>query len=232
MSAPPPYNRLLAALGDDLGRWAPHLALTELSAGQVLHEPGLAPGEAYFPETALVSLQHMLPGGLAAEVALVGRDGLVGLAGAMLDSPVPSRAVVRNAGLAWRLGVRELHAELARGREVLHLMLRYTQSLTVQMSQTALCRHHHSPDQQLCRWLLVGLDRMEGDTLQTPQTLALPVRGLSTGDVQGALQRLQRAGAIEDRGGSITVLRRDLLEQAACECHGVIRAETHRLLYR
>jgi CRP-like cAMP-binding protein len=214
----------------DLARWRPHLAAAELTRGQVLHEPGVAPVDVYFPETALVSLQHVLPGGVAAEVALVGRDGLVGLAGVMQDSARPCRAVVRSTGLAWRMAARELRAELSRGREVLHLLLRYAQALTVQMSQTALCRSHHAPDQQLCRWLLVGLDCTEGNTLGIFEPSTVPVQGLSADQVHSALQRLQTAGAIECHSDHVTVLRRDLLEQAGCECHGVIKTETDRLL--
>ena len=231
MSPTSPRNHLLASMAPaDLARWAPHLAQAELVRGQVLHEPGAVPDDVYFPETALVSLQHVLAGGVSAEVALVGRDGLVGLASVMLDSASPCRAVVRSAGLAWRLHARELHAELSRGREVLHLLLRYTQALTTQISQTALCRRHHAADQQLSRWLLVGLDRMEGNTLGMFEPLGAPVHGLSADQMQGALQRLQTAGAIDCQPDHVTVLRRDLLEQAGCECHGVIKTETDRLL--
>lgn len=231
MSPTQPRNHLLASMtAGDLARWAPHLAQAELERGQVLHEPGAAPDDVYFPETALVSLQHVLAGGVSAEVALVGRDGLVGLASVMLDSARPCRAVVRSAGLAWRLHARELRAELSRGREVLHLLLRYTQALTTQISQTALCRRHHAADQQLSRWLLVGLDRTEGNTLGMFEPLGAPVYGLSADQMQGAWQRLQTAGAIDCQPDHVTVLRRDLLEQAGCECHGVIKTETDRLL--
>lgn len=231
MSSTPPRNQLLASMAaGDLTRWAPHLAQTELVRGQVLLEPGVAPHDVYFPETALVSLQHVLAGSVSTEVALIGRDGLVGLAGVMLDSAPPCRAVVRNAGVAWRLNARELHAELSRGREVLHLVLRYTHALTTQMSQTALCRRHHAADQQLSRWLLVALDRTEGHTLGIFEPAVAPVQGLSADQVQGALQRLQAAGAIDCQPDHLTVLRRDLLEQAACECRGVIKTETDRLL--
>lgn len=231
MSAPAPRNQLLALLAaEDLARLTPHLRLAELSPAQVLQEPGVTAHEVYFPETALVSLQHVPAGGVPAEVALVGRDGLVGLTTAMLDDAIPCRAVVRSAGTAWRLDARELRAELARGLSVLHLMLRYTQAMTVQMSQTALCMRHHGPDQQLCRWLLVGLDRVGGQTLGVSEALAPSVRGLSASQLRAALARLQAAGAIDLQPDAITVLRRDLLEQQACECHGVIKAETDRLL--
>ncbi len=231
MSSLQPRNHLLASMAaGDLARWAPHLVRAELARGQVLHEPGAAPDDVYFPETALVSLQHVLAGSISTEVALIGRDGLVGLAGVMLDSAPPCRAVVRNAGVAWRLNARELHAELSRGREVLHLVLRYTHALTTQMSQTALCRRHHAADQQLSRWLLVALDRTEGHTLGIFEPAVAPVQGLSADQVQGALQRLQAAGAIDCHPQHVTVLRRDLLEQAGCECHGVIKTETDRLL--
>jgi CRP-like cAMP-binding protein len=231
MSTLQPLNHLLASMAaGDMARWAPLLVRADLIHGQVLHEPGEAPADVYFPETALVSLQHVLPGGVAAEVALVGRDGLVGLASVMQDGAKPCRAVVRSAGMAWRLAARELRAELMRGREVLHLLLRYTQALTVQMAQTALCKSHHAPDQQLCRWLLVGLDLTGSNTLGSFEAAAAPIQGLSADQVQGAFQRLRATGAIDSQPDSITVLRRDLLERAVCECHGVIQAETDRLL--
>lgn len=231
MPALAPRNHLLASLAPaDLARWRPHLTPAALSPGQVLQTPGRTAGDVYFPETALLSLQHRSTTGAATDVALVGHDGMVGLTTAMLDNGGPCAAVVCSPGVAWRLGAREFHAELARGQAVLHLMLRYTQALTAQMAQTALCARHHDPAQQLGRWLLLGLDRLEGQPRGFSAALVAPLRGLSAGRAQAAMQHLQAAGAITCERDEITVLRRDLLEQQVCECHRIIQRENERLL--
>jgi CRP-like cAMP-binding protein len=211
-------------------RWLPLLESVELHLGQVLQEPGTTLNHVYFPTTAIVSLLYVMENGAAAEIAVVGDDGIVGVALFMGGESTTSRAVVQSAGQAFRLKAQHLMDEFNRNGPVLHLLLRYTQALITQMAQTAVCNRHHSLDQQLCRWLLLSLDRLEGSDLVMTQELIANMLGVRREGVTEAAAKLQRDGLIRYARGHIMVLDRVGLEKRTCECYAVVRREYERLL--
>jgi len=214
----------------ELERWLPELELVELSLGQVLYESGGTLGYVYFPTSAIVSLLYVLENGASAEIAVVGNDGIVGISLFMGGGSTSSRAVVQSAGKGLRLRAQVMKNEFNRGGAVLHLFLRYTQALITQMSQTAVCNRHHSLDQQLCRWLLLSLDRLSSNELIMTQELIANMLGVRReGVTEGAL-KLQRAGLIQYARGHITVINRTGLESRTCECYSVVKKEYTRLL--
>jgi CRP-like cAMP-binding protein len=226
-------NRLLAALPRPIrDRWMPQLESVELRLGQVLHEAGATLSHAYFPTTAIVSLLYVMENGAAAEIAVVGDDGIVGVSLFMGGQSTTSRAVVQSAGHAFQLKPHQLVDEFNRNGPVLHLLLRYTQALITQMAQTAVCNRHHSLDQQLCRWLLLSLDRLEGSDLMMTQELIANMLGVRREGVTEAATKLQQDGLIRYTRGHIRVLDRVGLEQRTCECYAVVRREYERLLPR
>ncbi len=223
-------NRLLAALSDgEWARWRSELHPVELKLGQVQSEPGDTLKDVYFPTTAIVSLLYLMEDGGSAEIAVVGNDGLVGISLFMGGESTTSRAVVQSAGEGYRLSSNVLKDEFKRA-PVLHLLLRYTQALITQMSQTAVCNRHHSLDQQLCRWLLLSLDRLAGDELVMTQELISNMLGVRREGVTEAALSLQNAGLIKYSRGHITVLDRPGLEKRTCECYAVVKKEYDRLL--
>jgi CRP-like cAMP-binding protein len=227
----PRQNRLLAALPDaELQRWRPLLEPADLPLGQVLYESGATLSHVYFPTTAIVSLLYVTEDGSSAEIAVVGYEGLVGISLFMGGNSTSSRAVVQSAGKGFRLGSRVMMDEFERNAHVQHLFLRYTQALITQMSQTAVCNRHHSLDQQLCRWLLLSLDRLPGKELVMTQELIANMLGVRREGVTEAALRLQKAGLIQYKRGRITVLDRPGLEQRTCECYAVVKKEYDRLL--
>ena len=224
-------NHLLAALPNLVtSRWLAHLEDVELSLGQVLYESGGTLSHVYFPTTAIVSLLYVMENGASAEIAVVGNEGIVGISLFMGGESTPSRAVVQSAGRGLRLKAQILKDEFNQAGPVLHLLLRYTQALITQMAQTAVCNRHHSLDQQLCRWLLLSLDRLQGDELVMTQELIANMLGVRReGVTEGAL-KLQQAGLIRYARGRITVLDRGGLEKRTCECYAVVKSEYDRLL--
>ena len=226
----PRINHLLAALPDaEWQRWKPQLELVDLPLGQVLYESGSTLKHVYFPITAIVSLLYVMENGASAEIAVVGNDGLVGIALFMGGESTPSRAVVQSAGQGYRLKAPAMKLEFERA-PVLHLLLRYTQALITQMAQTAVCNRHHSLDQQLCRWLLLSLDRLQGADLVMTQELIANMLGVRREGVTEAAHKLQVLGLIQYRRGHITVLNRQGLESRTCECYAVVKKEYDRLL--
>lgn len=227
------HNRLLAALPDqEWRRWQCELEPVDLALGQVLYESGIRMSHVYFPIDAIVSLLYVLENGGSAEIAVVGNDGVVGIAIFMGGESTTSRAVVQSAGKGLRMRAQVIKDEFGRSGPVMHLMLRYIQALITQMAQTAVCNRHHSLDQQLCRWLLLSLDRLNGSELVMTQELIANMLGVRReGVTEGAL-KLQRAGLIRYARGHITVLNRQGLEQRVCECYQVVRDEYSRLLPR
>jgi CRP-like cAMP-binding protein len=227
----PRDNKLLAALPDsDLERIAPNLKPVQLQLGEVVYESGGTIGYVYFPTSAIVSLLYVLADGASAEIAVVGNDGIVGIALFMGGDTTPSRAVVQSGGWAFRMGAQQLKQEFARGGDVQHVLLRYTQALLTQMAQTAVCNRHHSIDQQLCRWLLLTLDRLPSTDISMTQELIANMLGVRREGVTEAAGKLQRAGLIDYRRGHITVLDRARLESRCCECYAVVKHESDRLL--
>ncbi|MGO9996041.1 MAG: Crp/Fnr family transcriptional regulator [Steroidobacteraceae bacterium] len=224
-------NHLLGCLPDaEWRRWSPLLERVQMPLGQVLYESGVTLGYVYFPITAIVSLLYVMENGASAEIAVVGNEGLVGVSLFMGGESTPSRAVVQSAGLGCRLKAQTMKAEFDRAGPVLHLLLRYTQALLTQMAQTAVCNRHHSLDQQLCRWLLLSLDRLQGDELVMTQELIANMLGVRReGVTEGAL-KLQKSGLIQYARGHITVLDRKGLEARTCECYAVVKREYDRLL--
>jgi CRP-like cAMP-binding protein len=230
MSAEPRKNHLLAALPDaEWARWRPQLEPVEMPLGQVLYESGGKMSHVYFPTTAIVSLLYVMEDGASAEIAVVGHEGIVGIALFMGGESTPSRAVVQSAGQGFRLRAQTIKDEFNRA-PVLHLLLRFTQALITQMSQTAVCNRHHSLDQQLCRWLLLSLDRLQGSELVMTQELIANMLGVRRGGVTEAALKLQELGLIRYARGHISVLDRHGLEQRACECYDVVKKEYDRLL--
>ncbi len=224
-------NHLLASLpAAEADRWRAGLEPVDLALGLVLYESGIEQKHVYFPTSAIVSLLYVLEDGASAEIAVVGNEGVVGVSLFMGGGSTPSRAVVQSAGLGYRLSAHLMKEEFERAGPVLHLMLRYTQALITQMAQTAVCNRHHSLDQQLCRWLLLSLDRLEGDELKMTQELIANMLGVRREGVTEAALRLQRAGLIRYSRGHIAVLDRPALEKRACECYDVVRKEYLRLL--
>ena len=210
--------------------WEPLLELVELPLGHVLYEPGTRMSHVYFPTTAIVSLLYMMENGSSAEIAVVGNEGLVGVSLFMGGHSTPSRAVVQSAGVGYRLRANVLMQAFNRAGPVLHLLLRYTQALITQMSQTAVCNRLHSLDQQLCRWLLLSLDRLDDNKLRMTQELIANMLGVRREGVTEAAGRLDKAGIIRYSRGVITVLDRSQLETRACECYAVVKNEYDRLL--
>jgi CRP-like cAMP-binding protein len=224
-------NHLLAALpAEQWNQWSPFLEVVDMPLGQVLYESGGSLGYVYFPLTAIVSLLYVMENGASAEIAVVGNEGIVGVSLFMGGESTPSRAVVQSAGKGCRLEAQIMMVEFNRSGPVLHLLLRYTQALITQMAQTAVCNRHHSLDQQLCRWLLLSLDRLDGDELIMTQELIANMLGVRReGVTEGAL-KLQKAGLIRYVRGHITVLDRAALEKRTCECYAVVKREYDRLL--
>ena len=231
LSPDPTENQLLAALPDpEWQRWQPQLERVEMPLGQVLYEAGTTLSHVYFPTTAIVSLLYVMENGASAEIAVVGNEGIVGISLFMGGDSTSSRAVVQSAGLGLRLKAQIMKDDFNRAGPVLHLLLRYTQALITQMAQTAVCNRHHSLDQQLCRWLLLSLDRLQGNELVMTQELIANMLGVRReGVTEGAL-KLQQAGLIRYTRGHISVLDRDGLENRSCECYAVVKKEYDRLL--
>jgi CRP-like cAMP-binding protein len=227
----PTDNQLLAALpAPEYRRWLSALERVNLPLGQVIYESGATLEHVYFPTTAIISLLYVMEDGASAEIAVVGREGMVGVALFMGGESTPSRAVVQSAGQGFRLNAQLMKDEFNRAGPVLHLLLRYTQALITQMAQTAVCNRHHSLDQQLCRWLLLSMDRLTGNELVMTQELIANMLGVRReGVTEGAL-KLQKAGLIRYSRGHITVLDRAGLERATCECYAVVKKEYDRLL--
>jgi CRP-like cAMP-binding protein len=230
LSTDPKKNQLLAALPDaEWQRWAPQLEWVDMPLGQVVYESGSTLAHVYFPTTAIVSLLYVMENGASAEIAVVGHEGVVGISLFMGGESTPSRAVVQSAGQGFRLKAEAIKEEFKRAA-VLHLLLRYTQALITQMEQTAVCNRHHSLDQQLCRWLLLSLDRLQGNELVMTQELIANMLGVRReGVTEGAL-KLQNLGLIRYSRGRITVLDRPGLERRTCECYAVVKKEYDRLL--
>ena len=226
----PKQNHLLAALpAAEWQRWLPQLEWVNLPLGEILYESGSTLSHVYFPTTAIVSLLYVMENGSSAEIAVVGNEGLVGVSLFMGGESTPSRAVVQSAGQGFRLSSDAIKHEFKRA-PVLHLLLRYTQALITQMAQTAVCNRHHSLDQQLCRWLLLSLDRLKGLELVMTQELIANMLGVRReGVTEGAL-KLQKAGLIRYSRGRIAVLDRAGLEARSCECYAVVKKEYDRLL--
>jgi CRP-like cAMP-binding protein len=227
----PKANELLAALPHaEWQRWLPELEPVKLPLGKVLYESGSKLSHVYFPTTSIVSLLYVMEDGASAEIAVVGHEGLVGVSLFMGGQSTTSRAVVQSAGQGFRLKANLMMQEFNRAGPTLHLLLRYTQALITQMSQSAVCNRHHSLDQQLCRWLLLSLDRLPHNELVMTQELIANMLGVRREGVTEAAGRLQKAGLIEYRRGHIKVLDRVRLEERACECYHVVKKEYDRLL--
>jgi CRP-like cAMP-binding protein len=224
-------NHLLTALpAAEWARWQPQLERVQMPLGQVIYESGGLLTHAYFPTTAIVSLLYVMENGASAEIAVAGNEGMVGISLFMGGGSTPSRAVVQSAGQGFRVRSQFIKDEFDRAGAVMHLLLRYTQALITQMSQTAVCNRHHSLDQQLCRWLLLSLDRLQGNELVMTQELIANMLGVRReGVTEGAL-RLQAAGLIRYARGHITMLDRAGLEARTCECYAVVKKEYGRLL--
>jgi CRP-like cAMP-binding protein len=227
----PKANRLLAVLPEtEWERWLPQIEWVSLPLGQVLYESGTLQTHVYFPTTAIVSLLYVMESGASAEIAVVGNEGVVGISLFMGGESTPSRAVVQSAGQGYRLKASMIKDEFNRSGPVMHVLLRYTQALITQMAQTAVCNRHHSLDQQLCRWLLLSMDRLQGNELVMTQELIANMLGVRReGVTEGAL-KLQKSGLIKYTRGHITVLDRQGLEKRTCECYEVVRKEYERLL--
>jgi CRP-like cAMP-binding protein len=227
----PQQNHLLAALSPgERNRLYPHLRLVPLPLGEVLYESGDVLRHVYFPTDSIVSLLYVLADGASAELSVVGNEGLIGIALFMGGETTPSRAIVQSAGHAYRLIGQQLKDEFHRNGELQILLLRYTQALITQMAQTAVCNRHHSVDQQLCRWLLLSLDRLSSNQLTMTQELIAHMLGVRREGVTEAAGKLHKLGVIEYRRGQITVLDRPRLEQLCCECYAVVKKESDRLL--
>ena len=227
----PKQNLLLAALPEaEWERWLPNLEWFDLPLGKVLYESGGTMSHVYFPTTSIVSLLYVMESGAAAEIAVVGNEGLVGVSLFMGGGSTPSRAVVQSAGEGFRLSAAIMKKEFDRAGPVLHLLLRYTQALITQMAQTAVCNRHHSLDQQLCRWLLLSLDRLNGSELVMTQELIANMLGVRREGVTEGAGKLQEAGLIKYARGRISVLDRPGLEARTCECYAVVKTEYDRLL--
>jgi len=227
----PQQNLLLAALPADVqGRLFPCLERVPVALGQVLYEPGDVLRHVYFPGDCIVSLLNMMEDGASMEVSVVGNEGVVGVSLFMGGESTSSRATVPCAGYAWRLPAQRMKDEFNRHTETMQLMLRYTQSLITQMSQNAACNRHHSIDQQLCRWLLMSLDRLPGNRLSMTQELIANMLGVRREGITDAAGKLQKLGVIEYSRGHITVVDRPRLEALSCECYAVVKNETDRLL--
>ena len=227
----PRTNQILAALPPaEWLRWEAELETVDLPLGKVLYESGSQLSHVYFPTTAIVSLLYVMENGASAEIAVAGHEGLVGMALFMGGETTPSRAVVQSAGRGFRLRAQLIKREFDSSLPVMHLLLRYTQAMITQMAQTAVCNRHHSLDQQLCRWLLLSLDRLSGSELRMTQELIANMLGVRREGVTEAAVKLQKAGLIKYSRGRITVIDRPGLEQRSCECYAVVKKEYDRLL--
>jgi CRP-like cAMP-binding protein len=228
---PPTNNLLLAALpAADYERLGPHLEPVALPLGLALHESGDRQAHVYFPTDGIVSRLYMAENGESAEIAVTGREGLVGISLFMGGASTTSRAIVQSAGHAYRLGAHVFQRECESGGALQHLLLRFTLALMTQMAQTAVCNRHHTIDQQLCRWLLLSLDRLYSNEIHMTQELIANMLGVRREGVTEAAGRLQDAGLIHHHRGQITVLDRPGLERHVCECYAVVKRETDRLL--
>jgi len=228
---PPTANLLLAALSPpDYERLLPHLEPVALPLGWAVYEPGRRMTHVYFPTEGIVSLLYVMENGASAEIAVTGNEGLVGISLFMGGESTPSRAVVQSAGHAYRLSAEILRREFERGGDLQHLLLRYTQALITQMAQTAVCNRHHTVEQQLCRWLLLSLDRLPANKIHMTQERIANMLGVRREGVTEAAGHLQEAGLIHYQRGEITVLDRPKLEQRVCECYAVVKRESDRLL--
>lgn len=229
----PKQNHLLATLpAADYKRLLRTLELVPLDLGQAVCESGTRQGYVYFPTDSIVSLLYILQDGSSAEIAVVGNDGVVGIALFMGGETTPNRAVVQSAGYAYRLRSRALKGEFDRGEDLQHLLLRYTQALITQMAQTVVCNRHHTLEQQLCRWLLLRLDRLPSNELVMTHDLIANMLGVRRQGVTEAAGKLQAQGLIDYNRGRIIVLDRPKLEARVCECYGVVKRESDRLLSR
>jgi CRP-like cAMP-binding protein len=227
----PTQNYLLGAMpAAEFERLSPDLELVEMPLGEVLYESGARLDHVYFPTTCIVSLLYVLENGASAEIAVVGNEGILGISLFMGGETTPSRAVVQSAGFGYRLKAPLLKQEFNRAGPVLRLLLRYTQALITQMTQTAVCNRHHSVEQQLCRWLLLSIDRLSSSSLNMTQELIANMLGVRREGVTEAAGNLQRAGLIRYNRGHIDVIDRPGLEKAVCECYAVVKAEFDRLL--
>jgi CRP-like cAMP-binding protein len=227
----PKENHLLAALpATAYGRLLPHLQQATLDLGWPIYESGKAQEYVYFPTDSIVSLLYVMEDGSSAEIAVVGKEGVVGIALFMGGESAPNRAVVQSAGTAYRLKGNVLKKEFDRGGPLQVLLLRYTQTLIAQMAQTAVCNRHHSVEQQLCRWLLLSMDRLPSNELTMTQELIANMLGVRRQGVTEAAGKLQAEGLINYNRGKVTVLDRARLEARVCECYGVVRRESDRLL--
>ncbi len=226
----PDQNHLLAALPDIAKmRIFPQLKRVEMNLGDVIYESGEAINFVYFPTNCIISLLYVMLNGASAEISVVGNEGMAGIAVFMGSESTPSRTIVQSKGLAYRMPSSDLRAEFNNHAEVRVLMLRYTQALITQMSQTAVCNRHHSIDQQLCRWLLLSLDRLPDNHLTMTQELIANMLGVRREGVTEAAGKLQKLGVIEYHRGHITVIDRPRLEELCCECYTVVKRETDRL---
>ncbi|GCL61812.1 Crp/Fnr family transcriptional regulator [Pseudaquabacterium pictum] len=227
----PKDNQLLAALPPtEWERWLPQLERVTMPLGQVVYESGRSLSHVVFPTTAIVSLLYVMENGASAEIAVVGHEGVVGISLFMGGESTPSRGVVQSAGEGFRLRAAAIKDEFNRSHPVMHLLLRYTQALITQMAQTAVCNRHHSLDQQLCRWLLLSLDRLPGNELVMTQELIANMLGVRREGVTEAALKLQKLGLIRYARGHITVLDRPGLAERTCECYAVVKKEYERLL--
>lgn len=224
-------NHLLAALpAESMTRLRPHLKFLHLPLGHVLYEPGVKMHHVYFPSDCIISLLSVMHDGASAEISVVGNEGVLGVSLFMGGDSTPSRAVVQSAGGAYSLPRRILKAEFERHGKLMHLLLHYTQALITQMAQTAVCNRYHSIDQQLCRWLLMSLDRLHGSRLLMTQELIANMLGVRREGVTEAAGKLQKLGVIAYSRGKIEVLDRARMECLCCECYAVVKKETDRLL--
>lgn len=230
-SQSPTSNLLLAALpAADREPLLAHLEPIALPLGWALYESGDRLTHVFFPTEGIVSLLYVMESGASAEIAVTGNEGLIGVSLFMGGGSTPSRAIVQSAGHAYRLGAEILKREFERGGHLQHLLLRYTQALITQMSQTAVCNRHHTVEQQLCRWLLLSLDRLASNEVRMTQELIANMLGVRREGVTEAAGRLQDAGLIRYQRGQISVLDRPRLEQRVCECYAVVKRECDRLL--
>lgn len=227
----PKQNHILAALpAADYARLLPDLELIPMPLGWAVYESGGSLGYLYFPTTSIVSLLYVMESGASAEIAITGNEGMVGISLFMGGESTPSRAVVQSAGNGYRLKASALKREFALGGNLQHLALRFTQALITQMAQTAVCNRHHALDQQLCRWLLLSIDRLPGNDLVMTQELIANMLGVRREGVTEAAGKLQADGLIQYSRGHIKVLDRAGLEQRVCECYAVVKKEYNRLL--
>ena len=227
----PRQNQLLDALSiEEYDRLFPNLELVKMPLGGVVCESGGRLNYVYFPVNSIISLLYVMENGASAEIAVVGNEGILGISTFMGGETTPSRAVIQSEGYAYRLKSHVIKNEFNRAGPVMRLLLRYTQALITQMSQTAVCNRHHSVEQQLCRWLLLSIDRLSGDELHMTQELIANMLGVRREGVTEAAGKLQRAGLIDYRRGHIKVLNRPGLESRVCECYQVVKTEFDRLL--